>query len=236
MDNIWGSKIPESLRNIVDPGLNIMIDDYYSNKIERIKKINPKSVISRSNPIYNILTEREKRLRAERLLSEYMITSDKTALGNYLESLALKICNYCFNGIKSSADKIDVEYQKPVKEDIIDIILSIKSNMHSLNSSSKRTQIKAFREAVKRKKSNNTNNTKIECIIGCCFGETPKNQTNKEYKIVCGKDFWYLISDNQYIHDYIIWKTNQLVEERESTEEYNIIFAKKVQEIEDILL
>ncbi|MFQ5560028.1 MAG: PmeII family type II restriction endonuclease, partial [Nitrospinota bacterium] len=65
------------------------------------------------------------------ILDAHLSSQEETLFGGFLEGLAIYICNQVYQGNKSSAEGIDLEFEK----DSSKYIVSIKSGPHWGNSS-----------------------------------------------------------------------------------------------------
>ena len=111
-----------------------------------------------------------------------------------MEELAIFICTQVYGGRKSSAEGIDLEFER----DSIRYIVSIKSGPNWGNSSQVAKLRDNFRKA-KRILRTNVLSTNVVAVNGCCYGRdgTPDKG---DYLKLCGQKFWTFISgeDNLY--------------------------------------
>lgn len=179
--------------------VNKNIIDFHQSKIDSLCKLKLSSILKRKNPYLfkakNILIAHNL---IKTLLDAHLSSQEETIFGDFLEGLAIFICTKVYNGKKSSAEGIDMEFDK----DGIKYIVSIKSGPNWGNSS----QINKMKDNFKKvKKILGTNNSKINIVAinGCCYGRD--NQSDKgEYLKYCGQKFWEFISGSKELYIQII--------------------------------
>jgi hypothetical protein len=100
------------------------IGTFHSNRLQNLRKLKLNQILKRKNPYLfkakNILTA-EKLVQT--LLDAHLSSQEEAIFGNFLEGLALFINEKVYGGRKSSAEGIDLEFDK----DGIRYIVSIKS-------------------------------------------------------------------------------------------------------------
>ncbi|MCX6163510.1 MAG: PmeII family type II restriction endonuclease [Ignavibacteriae bacterium] len=175
------------------------IGDFHKTRIENFKKLKLSNILKRKNPyLYkakNFLTSHDI---VKGLLDAHLSSQEETIFGEFLEGLAIFICNKVYKGKKSSAEGIDLEFQK----DKIFYIVSIKSGPNWGNAGQITKMLQNFRTAKKRLKTNSKIG-EIIAINGCCYG---KNRIfeKEEYLKFCGQRFWEFISGNSELYLQII--------------------------------
>lgn len=132
------------------------------------------------------------------LLDAFLSSSEEKLFGDFLEELAIFIASKTFNGHKSSAPGVDLEFFK----DDIHYIVSIKSGTNWGNSSQHRKLEEDLANAVIRiKQSHHVAN--VQSVLGICYGKTRTSYLHGYLKVV-GQNFWYLISDNKELYKEIV--------------------------------
>jgi len=179
--------------------VNRNIAKFHNSKIESIKRLKLNEVLKRKNPYLfkakNVLAANDL---IEILLEAYLSSQEETIFGDFLEGLAIFICSEVYNGKKSSAEGIDLEFEK---EGII-YIVSIKSGPNWGKSS----QINKMRDNfIKAKKILRKGNSKLNIVAvnGCCYGKE-KITDKGDYFKYCGQEFWNFISGNNRLYLDII--------------------------------
>jgi hypothetical protein len=132
------------------------------------------------------------------LLDAFLSSSEEEIFGDFLEGLAVFIAQKTYNGHKSSAQGIDVEF---IKEKI-HYVVSMKSSTNWGNSSQQNKLENDLKIAVARLKQQHKDSN-IQPVLGICFGKT-KTSFIRGYMKVVGQNFWYLISGSQELYKEII--------------------------------
>jgi hypothetical protein len=100
------------------------IRDFHARRLQSLRKLKLKHVLKRKNPYLfkakNIMTG--ERLVAM-LLDAHLSSQEETIFGEFLEGLAIFVCGQVYGGRKSSAEGIDLEFER----DGIHYLVSIKS-------------------------------------------------------------------------------------------------------------
>lgn len=175
------------------------IGTFHDKRLKSLEDLKLKDILKRKNPYLfkakNILTA-EKLVRT--LLDAHLSSQEETIFGDFLEGLAIFINEIVYDGRKSAAEGIDLEFDKQG----IKYILSIKSGPNWGNSSQIRKMIDNFKKA---KRILRTSNSKLHIIAvnGCCYGRI-KNTDKGEYLKLCGQRFWHFISGNENLYTDII--------------------------------
>ncbi len=127
---------------------NIQI--FHQRRLENLQKLKLMNVVKRKNPYLfkakNINTASEF---VKTILEAHLSSQEETIFGGFLEGLAIFICTQVYDGRKSSAEGIDLEFEK----DSVRYIISIKSGPNWGNSS----QIKKMQDNFKSKKCREQN-------------------------------------------------------------------------------
>ena len=87
---------------------------FHTKRIEKLEKLNFKEVLKRKNPylfrVKNILTAQDL---VQNLLDAYLQSQEETLFGDFLEGIAIFICQKVFGGVKSKTlEGIDLEFFK----------------------------------------------------------------------------------------------------------------------------
>jgi hypothetical protein len=154
------------------------------------------------------------------LLDAHLSSQEETIFGGFLEGLAVFICGRVFSGKKSSAEGIDLEFDR----DGIYYIVSIKSGPNWGNSS----QIKKMRQnfiQAKRILGTNTSTKNIVAVNGCCYGQM-RIEDKRDYVKKCGQSFWSFISGDSQFYTTIIEPLGHRAKER--NEEFQIEYGKVI--------
>lgn len=175
------------------------IGTFHKRRLQNLGTLKLSQVLTRKNPYLfkakNILTAQDL---VSTLLDAHLSSQEETIFGEFLEGLAIFICGKVYDGKKSSAEGIDLEFEKAN----IKYIVSIKSGPNWGNSQQVKKMVENFKKA-KRILLSNIAKKKIVAINGCCYGRD--NQSDKgDYLKLCGQKFWEFISGNADLYIQII--------------------------------
>ena len=149
------------------------IAEFHSARIEKLKSINLKDLLSRKNPYMfkakNIVTAGEM---VESLASAYMSSAEESIFGNWMEGIANFVAEKVYAGHKSAAEGIDLEFDK----EGVHYFVSVKSGPSWSNSTSMKKQKEQFVKAV-RVFNTSRKAVSTKCIEGCCYGNDNKGYT-----------------------------------------------------------
>jgi len=189
--------------------------------LESLTALKLKKVLRRKNPYLfkaKFVTNAPELVKL--LLDAHLSSQEETIFGGFLEGLAVFICRRVFSGKKSSAEGIDLEFER----DRIYYIVSIKSGPNWGNSS----QIKKMRQnftKAKRILGTNTSEKNIVAVNGCCYGQ--QNIEDKgDYLKKCGQSFWGFVSGDDNLYTKIIEPLGHRAKER--NEEFQIEYGKVI--------
>jgi hypothetical protein len=195
---------------------------FHTTRLDSLNGLKLSKILKRKNPYLfkakNVLTAQDI---VKALLDAHLSSQEETIFGEFLEQLAIFICGRVYGGAKSSAEGIDLEFEK----DNIRYIVTIKSGPNWGNSSQISKMKDNFRKA-RRILQTNAVATNIVAVNGCCYGQ--KNCDYVEYSKVCGQKFWEFISNDQNLYTKIIEPLGRKAKERneEFLEAYSQIINK----------
>ena len=202
---------------------------FHQKRLDKLKNLKLSDVLKRKNPYLfkakNILTAQDL---IKSLLDAYLSSQEETIFGDFLESLAIFVNKRVYAGRKSSADGIDLDFEK----DGVRYIVSVKSGPNWGNSSQIRKMREDFNKA-KRILRTGGQKQEIVAINGCCYGRNRKTDFGDYFKY-CGQSFWELISGDENLYLEIIEplghkakQRNEEFQERyaEILNEFSLVFA-----------
>jgi hypothetical protein len=185
------------------------IGAFHAKRLESLNNLRLRKVLIRKNPYLfkakNILTAQDI---VKVLLDAYLSSQEETIFGDFLEQLAVFVCEKVYGGAKSAAEGIDLEFEK----DKTKYIVTIKSGPNWGNS----RQIAAMKrdfDKAKRILRTNAPGRHIVSVCGCCYGRD-KNPDKGEYLKLCGQRFWEFISGNNDLYTDIIEPLGHKAKER----------------------
>jgi hypothetical protein len=195
------------------------IGAFHSKRLDRLDSLKLKTILSRKNPYLfkakNILTAQDL---IKTVLDAHLSSQEETIFGDFLEGLAIFINRKVYGGKKSSAEGIDLEFDK----EEIRYIVSIKSGPNWGNSSQQKKMIDNFKKAIKILHTGNSRQ-RIVAVNGCCYGK--ENVSDKaDYIKLCGQKFWKFISGNENLYTEIIEPLGHKA--REKNNEFNDAYSQ----------
>ena len=185
------------------------IQDFHQRRLDNLQKLKLQDVIKQKNPYLfkakNINTAQDF---VKAILDARLSSQEEGIFGGFLEGLAIFVCSKVYNGQKSSAEGIDLEFEKDGRR----YIVSIKSGPNWGNSGQVKKLRDNFRQA-KRILGTNRLSTNVVAVNGCCYG---KNRTpdKGDYLKLCGQQFWKFISGDDNLYTDIIEPLGHQAKER----------------------
>lgn len=173
------------------------IGDFHAKRARSLANLQLKNMLLRKNPYLfkakNILTAQDL---VKTLLDAHLSSQEETIFGDFLEGLAIFVCNKVYSGRKSLAEGIDLEFEK----DGTKYIVTIKSGPNWGNSG----QIARMKDDFnKAKRILGFRIQNVVAVNGCCYGRD--NQPNKgDYLKLCGQRFWEFITGDKNFYTDII--------------------------------
>lgn len=132
-------------------------------------------------------------------LDAFLQSQEETLFGEFIEGLAIFVCNKVFGAKKSQLVGIDLEFEK---ENYI-YVIEIKARWNWGNTSQIK-QLKINFENAKNFLEKQTGK-KVIAVNGCCFGKKKNRNPEKDgYYKICGQEFWHLISGSENLYIDII--------------------------------
>jgi len=175
------------------------IVEFHKKRAANLLELQLSRILKRKNPYLfkakNILKAADL---VQSLMDAHLSSQEEGIFGGFLEELALFVCTMSYNGTKSSAEGIDLEFEK----DAVRYIVSIKSGPNWGNSGQVKKMKDNFRKA-KRILRTNVSATNVVSINGCCYGKDDSPDKG-EYLKLCGQRFWEFISGDQDLYLNII--------------------------------
>lgn len=199
------------------------IQEYHDKILARLLKLKLREVLKRKNPyLFRVKALNTSQDLVESILGAHLSSQEEGIFGGLLEKLAIYVCEKEFGGIKSSAEGIDLEFERSD----VRYIVSIKSGPHWGNSASI-AKLKDHFKRAKRIIGTNTTKQNVVAVNGCCYG-MDESPDKGEYLKLCGQRFWDLISGNKELYIEIIKPLGHQANERNSLfcDEYSKVINK----------
>ena len=185
------------------------IGEFHQRRAENLQKLKLAQVLNRKNPYLfrakNITTAQDL---VKVLMDAHLSSQEETIFGEFLENLAIFVCKKVFDGRKSSAEGIDLEFNR----DGVHYIVAIKSGPNWGNSSQIKKMKDNFKQAQRILRTSN-NKENIQAVNGCCYGRDNKSDKGDYHKL-CGQEFWEFISGNSQLYVEIIEPLGYRAKER----------------------
>jgi hypothetical protein len=173
-------------------------------------------VLGRKNPyLFKAKHVENAGLFVKQLLDAHLSSQEETVFGDFMEGLAIFVCQESFGGRKSTTEGIDLDFDREGRR----YIVSIKSGPHWGNSS----QIKKMREYFRQARKIIGGKHHLVAVNGCCYGRD-SNPEKGDYQKICGQLFWELISGENAMYQEIIEPLGHRARERNS--EFDREYAK----------
>jgi hypothetical protein len=172
------------------------IEDFHNRLLETLNNLSLTVVLFKKNPYLfkaKALTNAPDIVKS--LVDAFLSSREETIFGNWLEGLAIFINGKVYSGKKSSANGIDLEFDK----DGVRYIVAIKSGPNWGNSSQVKKMIIDFNAARRALKTSGSKLT-IEAINGCCYGRDGNPAKTDNYSKLCGQVFWEFISKEKELY------------------------------------
>lgn len=206
------------------------IGEFHKRRADSLQNLKLAQVLKRKNPyLFKAKNINDAHDLVKLLLDAHLSSQEETIFGEFLEKLAIFVCEKAFGGRKSAAEGIDLEF---MSNDVL-YIVAIKSGPNWGNSSQIKRMVDNFKQAKRiLRMGNNTLN--IQAVNGCSYGQ--ENQHDKgDYLKLCGQEFWNFISGNESLFVDIVEPLGFRAKERneEFLVEYSRILNLFTQEFMD---
>jgi len=174
-------------------------NDFFVQQLQELKSLTLPKLLHNENPYLlsgrNIFSVQDLIVS---ILDSRLFLQEELFFNSVSKELAIFINSKVYGGKKSSAEGIDLEFER----DGILYIVAIKSGPNWGNSSQIKRMVDNFKKAQRILRTSNTH-VNIRAVNGCCYGQ--ENQPDKgEYLKLCGQDFWEFISSNDQLYLEII--------------------------------
>lgn len=187
-----------NLNDVVD-FVEANIGDFHQRRLENLQNLKLRKVLQRKNPyLFKAKNINDPHDLVMGLMNAHLSSQEETIFGEFLEELAIFVCDKVYDGKKSTAEGIDLEFEK----DGTLYIVAIKSGPNWGNSSQVKRMKDNFKQAQRRLRQNKSV-PNIIAVNGCCYGRD-KNPDKGDYQKLCGQAFWEFISGNEHLYIEII--------------------------------
>ena len=181
---------PLNLNNVVE-FIKANIGEFHSRRSASLQSLRLTDVLKKKNPyLFKAKNINDAHDLVKLFLDAHLSSQEETIFGEFLEKLAIFVCSEVYGGRKSSAEGIDLEFQKG---DVV-YIVSVKSGPNWGNSNQVKRMVENFKQAKRILRTGNSN-INVQAINGCCYGKT--NLDKGDYLKICGQEFWEFISGDE---------------------------------------
>lgn len=170
---------------------------FHDKRIQSISRLRLPAILKRKNPyLFRAKAITSAPELVQQLLEAHLSSNEETLFGEFLETLAIFVCQASYGGVKSTSEGIDLEFQRDGQR----YAVSIKSGPNWGNSRQISKMIADFNK-IKRIAGHRAN---IICVNGCCYGQEGTPNKEQGYLKLCGQDFWHLISGQPEMYKTIV--------------------------------
>jgi hypothetical protein len=173
---------------------------FHDKRLENLSNLELQKLLERKNPyLFKAKSISTAQDLVKSLLDAHLSSQEEGIFGSFLEELAIFVCNQAYGGKKSTAEGIDLEFEKYQTK----YIVSIKSGPNWGNSRQVKKMKDDFKKASKILRTSNKNKINIITVNGCCYG-IDDNPDKGDYIKLCGQRFWeFITGDNDFYIDII---------------------------------
>jgi hypothetical protein len=186
-------------RRRVEDYVNREIVYFHQRRLARLTGINLGEVLRKKNPYLfkakNVTTAGQL---VTEVLDAFLSSSEEKLFGDFLEGLAVFVAHETCGGRKSTAQGIDLEFDRDGSR----YLVSVKSGPNWGNSSQVRKLKDDFLRA-RRVQSQAHTPLHIQPVLGICYGRTATADNGLYLKIV-GQSFWYFLSGDPRLYIELI--------------------------------
>jgi hypothetical protein len=197
---------------------------FHAKKIAKIKSLSLDNIVMRKNLyLFRAKGSNSAPDFIKSVLDATVSSGEETIFGNFLEKVAIFVCEKVYGGRKSGIRGLDLEFEDGDKK----YLISIKSGPNWGNSGQIKNLVNNFTAAKKSlTTSGGTASMSIICIEACCYGVDNAPNKGTHYKL-CGQRFWELISGgNETLYRDIIEPLGY--QAKKKNDEIKLLCSKKL--------
>lgn len=182
---------------------------FHQRRLESLARLRLRKVLKRKNPyLFRAKHVTVASDLVKGILDAHLSSQEETLFGSFLEGLAVFVCEKAFGGRKSSAEGVDLEFER----EGVWYLVSIKSGPNWGNSSQIKKMVQNFRKAKQILRTNAPSRNVI-AVNGCCYG-TEAAEDKGDYLKKCGQSFWSFISGDENLYTTLIEPLGRRAKER----------------------
>jgi Type II restriction endonuclease EcoO109I len=179
------------------------IGKFHKARLDRIGDIKLNEILRKKNPyLFKAKNVKKASEIIEGILSAHISSSEEGVFGNWLERLAIFVCESVYNGKKAAIPGIDLDFNVGKRR----YLVTIKSGPAWGNDDQVTKMIDNFNSARKRLRTSGAS-VQVIYVNGCCYGRSrPSSEfkTKGQYYKKCGKEFWELISGDPTLYTKLV--------------------------------
>lgn len=185
------------------------IGEFHERRAGSLRGLKLTQVLKRKNPyLFKAKNIGDAHDLVKLLLDAHLSSQEETIFGEFLEKLAIFVCESVFGGRKSSAEGIDLEFTR----DGILYIVSVKSGPNWGNSGQIKRMTDNFKQAKRILRTGN-NVLNVQAVNGCCYGRESRPDKG-DYLKMCGQAFWEFVSGDDRLFVDIVEPLGYRAKER----------------------
>ncbi len=176
------------------------IGDFHQKRIAKLEELRLNNLLRRKNPyLFRAKAIETAQDLIQPMLDAHLSSQEETLFGDFLEGLAIYVCQTARNGWVSGIEGVDLEFDT----DNTRYLISLKSGPNWGNSSQIRQMRADFRRANQILRQGNLA-LHVQAINGCCYGRTSRYFDRGDYWKLSGQAFWELITKDPEFYKRII--------------------------------
>lgn len=181
--------MPEITKREIVEFIENNIQKFHSRRLDSLTNLKLNKILKRKNPyLYKAKNVVMAQDLVKEILDAHLSAQEEGIFGDFLEELAIFICGKTYGGRKSSANGIDLEFER---EGIL-YVVSIKSGPNWGNSRQISKMKDDFSKA-RRILRTGGQVRQVEAVNGCCYGQE-SSEDKGDYSKLCGESFWEFVS------------------------------------------
>jgi hypothetical protein len=215
---------PLDLQDVVDYINENIGPQFHAKKIAKIKSLTLDDIVKRKNPyLFKAKGSNSAHDFIGAVMEAALSSGEETTFGNFLENVAIFVCEKVYGGRKSGIVGLDLEFEDGDKK----YLISIKSGPNWGNSGQIKNLVNNFNSAKKTlATSGGAVGMNIICVEACCYGKDSNPGKGTHFKL-CGQRFWSLISGgSDTLYRDIIEPLGHLAKER--NDEIELLRSEKL--------
>ena len=186
------------------------IEEFHNARLERLQKVKLNTILRRKNPyLFRAKDMQSASEMVRSLLDAYLSSSEEELFGrNFLESLVIRVSSEADGGRKSTAEGIDLEFDRQNTR----FLVSIKSGPNWGNHSQKRRLVQNFQTAVRVLQQGDAT-AHVQPVLGICYGRARTTNIDNYIKYE-GQSFWHFLSGDPNLYTSLIEPVGYMAREQ----------------------